>query len=49
VIDIPACVKELLKIKYLGVCSIEYEKDRKDPLAGLAESVGVFRGVLSAV
>jgi sugar phosphate isomerase/epimerase len=49
VIDIPAFVKELLKIKYLGVCSIEFEKDMKDPLAGIAESVGFFRGVLSAV
>lgn len=49
VIDIPAFVKELLKIKYPGVCSIEFEKDMKDPLAGIAESVGFFRGVLSAV
>ncbi len=49
VIDIPAFVKGLLKIKYTGSCSLEFEKDMKDPLAGLAESVGYFRGVLSAV
>jgi len=49
VINIPAFVKALLKNKYQGCCSIEFEKDMKDPLAGIAESVGYFRGVLSAV
>jgi sugar phosphate isomerase/epimerase len=45
VIDIPAFVKMLRKIKYTGSCSLEYEKDMKDPLAGIAESVGYFKGV----
>ncbi|WP_134089284.1 sugar phosphate isomerase/epimerase [Olivibacter sp. XZL3] len=45
VIDIPAYVKMLRKINYTGSCSLEYEKDMKDPLAGIAESVGYFRGV----
>lgn len=49
VIDIPAFVRSLLKIKYQGCCSLEFEKDMDDPLAGLAESAGYFRGVLSAV
>ncbi|WP_156308600.1 sugar phosphate isomerase/epimerase family protein [Sphingobacterium endophyticum] len=49
IIDIPAFTRALLKIKYPGCCSIEFEKDMKDPLAGIAESVGYFRGVLSAV
>jgi inosose dehydratase len=48
VIDIPAFVKMLRKVKYTGSCSIEYEKDMKDPLAGIAESVGYFRGVCTA-
>jgi inosose dehydratase len=48
VIDIPAFVKMLRKVKYAGVCSIEYEKDMKDPLAGIAESVGYFKGVCDA-
>ena len=47
VIDIPAYVKMLRKVKYSGSCSLEYEKDMKDPLAGIAESVGYFRGVCS--
>lgn len=46
VIDIPAFVKMLRKVKYSGVCSLEYEKDMKEPLAGIAESVGYFRGVV---
>ncbi|RZK54135.1 MAG: sugar phosphate isomerase/epimerase [Pedobacter sp.] len=45
VIDIPAFVKMLRKVNYKGSCSLEYEKDMKDPLAGIAESVGYFRGV----
>ncbi len=45
VIDIPDFVKMLRKVKYAGVCSLEYEKDMKEPLAGIAESVGYFRGV----
>lgn len=47
-IDIPAFVKMLRKVKYSGVCSLEYEKDMKDPLAGIAESVGYFKGVQDA-
>jgi inosose dehydratase len=48
VIDIPAFVKMLRKAKYSGSCSLEYEKDMKEPLAGIAESVGYFRGVCTA-
>lgn len=47
-INIPAFVKMLRKVKYSGVCSLEYEKDMKDPLAGIAESVGYYKGVLDA-
>ncbi|GAB3883664.1 TIM barrel protein [Spirosoma agri] len=48
VIDIPAFVDMLRKVKYDGSCSLEYEKDMKDPLAGIAESVGYFKGVCDA-
>jgi sugar phosphate isomerase/epimerase len=48
VIDIPAFVTMLRKIKYDGSCSLEYEKDMKDPLVGIAESVGYFKGVCDA-
>ncbi|RBL90990.1 sugar phosphate isomerase/epimerase family protein [Chitinophaga flava] len=39
----------LEKIKYKGICSIEYEKDMADPLPGIAESVGYFKGVVNTV
>lgn len=48
-IDIPAFVKVLLKVKYDGVCSLEYEKDMRDPMLGIAESIGYFNGVIDAV
>ena len=47
VIDFPAFVKALRKINYKGVCSIEYEKDMGDPLPGIAESIGFFKGVVA--
>ncbi len=32
-----------------GTAAFEYEKDGRDPLAGLAESVGYVRGVLAGL
>lgn len=49
VIDIPKVLGMLDRIRYAGIVAFEYEKDLKDPLAGLAESVGYVRGVLAAV
>ena len=45
IINFPAFVKALRKVDYSGYCSIEFEKDMKDPLPGIAESVGYFKGV----
>jgi hypothetical protein len=47
VIDFPEVVESLRKINFKGVCSIEFEKDMTDPLPGMAESVGYFKGVLA--
>jgi sugar phosphate isomerase/epimerase len=47
-IDLVAFVRALRKVKYSGVCSLEYEKDMSDPLLGIAESIGYFRGVMDA-
>ena len=33
---------------YRGTAAFEYEKDGRDPLPGLTESVGYVRGVLAA-
>ena len=48
VINFPEVVESLKKINFKGVCSIEFEKDMSDPLPGMAESVGYFKGVLAA-
>lgn len=47
IIDIPKVVETLRKIKYSGSCSLEFEKDMKDPIAGIAESIGYFKGVMA--
>lgn len=47
IIDIPKVVTTLRKIKYSGKCSLEFEKDMNDPLAGIAESIGYFKGVMA--
>ena len=46
VIDIPAFLKTLDKIKYDGVVSLEYEKDANAPMVGSAESIGYLKGVM---
>jgi len=39
----------LVKIKYQGLVGFEYEKDSKDPVPGLAESVGYTKGLLAGL
>ncbi|HEX3008726.1 MAG TPA: sugar phosphate isomerase/epimerase family protein [Bacteroidales bacterium] len=48
VIDFPAFVKMLRKVGYMGVCSLEHEKDMTNPFMGIAESIGYFRGVIES-
>jgi sugar phosphate isomerase/epimerase len=45
-IDMPAVVRALRTVKYRGVCSLEYEKDMDNPLAGITESINYFRKVM---
>lgn len=47
IIDIPAFVKMLRKVKYTGVCSLEHERNMDNPFMGIAESIGYFRGVIA--
>jgi inosose dehydratase len=49
VIDLPAVIRALVKVRFDGVASFEYEIDESDPLPGLCESVGYTRGVLAAL
>jgi sugar phosphate isomerase/epimerase len=46
VIDFPAFVRMLREVNYSGVCSLEHERDMKDPFLGIAESIGYFRGII---
>lgn len=49
IIDFKPFVEVLEKINYPGYCSIEYEKDMSNPLPGIAESLGYFKGVVATV
>lgn len=48
IIDFPAFVRMLREVGYTGMCSLEHERNMKDPLQGIAESIGYFRGVIVA-
>jgi inosose dehydratase len=48
ILDVPGIMKALVKIRFGGIVSFEYEKDENDPLPGVAESVGYARGILAA-
>ncbi len=48
IIDFPAFVKMLRKVKYTGMVSLEHERNMDNPFMGIAESIGYFRGVIAA-
>ncbi|WP_018629695.1 sugar phosphate isomerase/epimerase family protein [Niabella aurantiaca] len=48
IIDFPAFVKMLRKVKYTGVVSLEHERNMNNPFMGIAESVGYFRAIIVA-
>ncbi len=49
VIDIPKLMRRLVTLGYSKTLHYEFEKDDKDPLAGVAESVGYVNGVIAAL
>jgi inosose dehydratase len=49
VIDIPQLLKKLVALNYTKTLHFEHEKDQKDPLPGVAESIGYVRGVLAMI
>jgi sugar phosphate isomerase/epimerase len=49
VLDLPAMLRTLIKVRYEGYLAFEYEQEPNDPLPGLAESVGYIRGVMDAL
>ena len=49
ILDSKSILASLLKIKYQGLVGFEYEKDGKDPIPGLAESIGYTKGLLAGM
>jgi inosose dehydratase len=49
ILNTKSILAALLKIKYQALVGFEYEKDSKDPVPGLAESVGYTKGVLAGL
>lgn len=49
VIAIPQFLQALIEVGYAGKLGFEFEKDSKDPLPGLAESVGYTKGALAVI
>ncbi len=47
VLPIPAIFRQLVKIGYQGVCSLEYEIDEDDPVPGMQQSFAYMRGVVA--
>lgn len=44
-INFPALIRTMRKVNYTGMCSLEYEADKKDPFLGIAESIGYFKAL----
>ena len=49
VLDIVGVLRELVKMKFAGHVSLEYEIKADDPVAGMAESLGYLRGVTATL
>jgi sugar phosphate isomerase/epimerase len=49
ILDSKSILAALLKIKFQGLVGFEYEKDGKDPIPGLSESVGYNKGLLAGM
>ncbi|WP_299531150.1 sugar phosphate isomerase/epimerase [Ulvibacterium sp.] len=48
-IDFHTFLKTVQKLGYQGTLALEYEAEAKDPLPGMAESIGYVKGILSTL
>jgi len=48
IVDIPAFVRTLRKVKYSGFCNIELTANKENCFAAAAESIGYIKGVVNA-
>ena len=49
ILNLHSILSALVKIRYQDLVGFEYEKDGKDPVPGLAESIGYTRGLLASI
>ncbi len=49
IMPIPAIFRQLIKMNYPGVVSLEYEIDADDPLPGMLQSFAYMRGVIAGM
>jgi inosose dehydratase len=49
VMPIVPLLRELVQLRFSGEVQLEYEVEQKDPLPGMAESLGFMRGALQAI
>lgn len=49
ILNLHSILSALVRIRYQDLVGFEYEKDGKDPVPGLAESVGYTRGLLASI
>ena len=48
-LDIPGLFRALLKARFAGHVSLEYEINENDPVTGIKESLGYMKGVVDAL
>ena len=49
VIDFQSFLTSVVKLGYNGTLALEYEAESKDPLPGMAESIGYVKGILATL
>lgn len=49
VLNLAAMLRALKEIGYTHLIGLEYEKDGKDPLPGMAESIGYLKGLMAGI
>ena len=49
IMPVPAIFRQLVKMKYPGAVSLEYEINENDPLLGMTESLAYMRGVAAGM
>ncbi len=49
ILNLKSILAALIKIQYQGLAGYEYEKDGKDPLPGLTETLGYTKGLLAGM